>query len=205
MSAPPIRPPFVLGPMPAGRTMETVDERVVRAPPRVIFDLARLVEHWPAYLSHYRWVRFRERAADGGGVVDMAAWRPFGLIGWPTWWRSEMAVDHERPAVRFRHIAGITRGMDVEWTFIPDALGTRVRIVHVWNGPAWPVVGSFAATMVIGPVFVHGIASRTLAGLAAVAERGGTGEARGERGPAEARGAPATDAPPRPPDSPRTS
>jgi hypothetical protein len=33
------------------------------------------------------------------------------------------------------------------------------------------VIGAFAATAVIGPVFVHGIASRTLAGLARVAER----------------------------------
>jgi hypothetical protein len=47
---------------------------------------------------------------------------------------------------------------------------TLVRIVHVWNGPPWPLIGVFAARRVIGPVFVHGIASRTLAGLAAVAE-----------------------------------
>jgi hypothetical protein len=32
-------------------------------------------------------------------------------------------------------------------------------------------MGDFAATWVIGPIFVHGIASRTLAGLAAVAEK----------------------------------
>jgi hypothetical protein len=41
----------------------------------------------------------------------------------------------------------------------------------VWDGPRWPLVGGVAATQVIGPLFVHGIASRTLAGLAAVAER----------------------------------
>jgi hypothetical protein len=34
------------------------------------------------------------------------------------------------------------------------------------------VIGVVAATVVIGPVFVHGIASRTLAGLAAQAEGG---------------------------------
>ena len=48
--------------------------------------------------------------------------------------------------------------------------GTFVRIVHVWNGPAWPLIADMAARGVIGPVFVHGIASRTLAGLAAAAE-----------------------------------
>jgi len=33
------------------------------------------------------------------------------------------------------------------------------------------MIGAIAAKAVIGPVFVHGIASRTLAGLANVAER----------------------------------
>jgi hypothetical protein len=117
-------------------------------------------------------VRFRERGADGGGVVEMAANRPFGAANWPTWWLSEMTVDDARPAVRFRHIGGITTGMDVEWTFDPEGGATRVRILHVWDGPRWPLIGTFAATNVIGPVFVHGIASRTLAGLARAAERG---------------------------------
>ena len=82
-----------------------------------------------------------------------------------------MQVDNERPAIRFRHLEGITHRMDVGWTFVPESGGTRVRIVHAWNGPGWPVIGVVAATTVIGPVFVHGIASRTLAGLAKVAER----------------------------------
>ena len=38
------------------------------------------------------------------------------------------------------------------------------------DGPRWPLIGVFAATIVIGPIFVHGIASRTLEGLARVAE-----------------------------------
>ncbi|MGI8496599.1 MAG: SRPBCC family protein [Gemmatimonadaceae bacterium] len=160
-----------LGPMPVGKRMLTVDEQLVGAPVHVIFDLARDVEQWPARLPHYRWVRFRERTADGGGVVEMAAWRPFGRLRWPTWWLSDMAVDDARPAVRFQHIGGITRGMDVEWSFERRGTGTAVRIVHVWDGPRWPVIGGPAATILIGPVFIHGIASRTLAGLAVAAER----------------------------------
>ena len=173
-----LRPPFPFGPMPADRLMTTVDERVVGAPVAAIFELARRVEDWPRHLRHYRYVRFRERATDGGGIVEMSANRPFGPVAWPTWWLSQMGVRHDEPSVRFRHIGGITTGMDVEWTFVPlDPAGgrrTRVRIVHVWNGPGWPLVGRAAATAVIGPVFVHGIASRTLAGLAAVAEAGAT-------------------------------
>ena len=169
--------PYVLGPMPLGRPMETIDERIVRAPVATIFDLARRVEEWPAHLAHYRYVRFRERRSDGGGLVEMSAYRPFGPVGWPTWWLSEMSVDERAPAVRFRHVGGITTGMDVEWSFTPVAAAggapaTRARIVHAWDGPRWPLVGVFAATTVIGPVFVHGIAERTLAGLARVAERG---------------------------------
>ena len=165
------RDPIELGPMPLGRPMETVDQRFVRAPWRTIFELAKKVEDWPAHLPHYRYVRFRQRASDGGGIVEMSADRPFGLFGWPTWWMSEMAVDDGAPAIRFRHIEGITKGMDVEWSFRAAQGGTDVTIVHAWDGPPVPLVGIPAATLVIGPVFIHGIASRTLAGLAAVAEQ----------------------------------
>lgn len=169
-----------LGPMPLGRPMETIDRRLVRAPLTTIYELARDVERWPEHLSHYRYVRFREKDGSGGGVVEMSANRPFALgpeqkssavFNWPTWWLSEMEVISAKPAIRFRHIGGITKGMDVEWTFRESANATEVEIVHVWDGPRWPLVGIPAATLVIGPVFVHGIASRTLAGLAAVAER----------------------------------
>ena len=165
-----------LGPLPARRAMRTVDEQLVRAPLARIFELARDVARWPEHLRHYRYVRFDERDSAGGGIVVMSADRPFGPFGWPTWWKSEMQVvpagsGYGAPRIRFRHIGGITTGMDVAWEFEQRAHGTHVRIVHVWNGPRWPVVGRLAAVAVIGPVFVHGIASRTLAGLAQAAER----------------------------------
>ena len=178
-NAPRATAPFNLGPMPVGRAMETLDERIVRAPVASTFNVVKNVELWPALLSHYRFVRFRSRTADGGGIVEMSANRPFGLADWPTWWLSEMSVDDQRPAVRFRHIGGITKAMDVEWSFTPVEGGTHVRLLHVWDGPPWPLIGVFAATAVIGPVFVHGIASRTLEGLAREAER--WPDARGQR------------------------
>jgi len=162
---------YDLGPLSSNRLMTTVDQAIVRAPVRRIFEIARDVERWPAYLSHYRFVRFRHRTPDGGGLVEMAANRPFGLFGWPTWWLSEMAVNEDVPWVRFRHVGGVTTRMDVEWSFTKLSEGTRVRIIHVWNGPTWPFIGPLAATQIIGPVFVHGIAARTLAGLARVAEQ----------------------------------
>lgn len=174
------RAPLDLGPMPTDRRMTTVDELLFRAPLDRVFALAADVERWPAHLPHYRFVRFLESRRDGsgGGVVEMSANRPFGPVSWPTWWTSLMALHSPGapggPSVRFRHVRGITTGMDVEWTFEPTRGGTLVRIVHVWNGPRWPLIGLLAARRVIGPVFVHGIASRTLAGLARAAERTST-------------------------------
>lgn len=170
---------FALGEMPLGAPMETVDEQLVRAPAEVVFRIASRVEEWPTHLAHYRYVRFRERKADGGGVVEMSAYRPFepgfgAVVNWPTWWLSMMSVNAEGPSIRFRHIGGITKGMDVEWEFHRrSAKETHVRIVHAWDGPRWPGIGLLAAKLVIGPVFVHGIASRTLAGLAKVSELDG--------------------------------
>ncbi|MCA0374976.1 MAG: SRPBCC family protein [Gemmatimonadetes bacterium] len=164
-----MRDPFLLDAPRTGLLVTTVDELVVPTPVATIFAIAADVERWPTHLAHYRFVRMRERASDGGGIVEMAANRPFGPLGWPTWWLSQMAVNHEVPWVRFHHIGGVTTGMDVEWSFTPVAGGTLTRIVHTWNGPQWPLIGAFAATRVIAPVFVHGIASRTLAGLSAAA------------------------------------
>ncbi len=167
--------PHVLGPLPTDWRMTTIDELLVRAPLRIVFDLAADVQRWPVHLAHYRYVRFHERRSDGGGLVEMSANRPFGVTNWPTFWTSLMSVagpdSAVLPVIRFRHIRGVTAGMEVEWSFVEDAAGTHVRITHVWNGPPWPLIGDIAARGVIGPLFVHGIASRTLAGLARAAER----------------------------------
>jgi len=168
------REPFDLGPMPPAARMTTVDQQVVAAPMAAIFALARDVERWPSLLPHYRDVRFVQRTDDDGGVVTMEAVRPFDLFDWPTSWTSEMQVSpggDGSPWIRFRHIRGITRGMEVLWAFRPADHDTTVTILHMWNGPPWPLISEFAACRVIGPIFVHGIASRTLAGLAEVAEQ----------------------------------
>ncbi|MBI1723263.1 MAG: SRPBCC family protein [Gemmatimonadetes bacterium] len=151
--------------------MIQIDRRRIVAPLERIFRAAADVERWPEWLPHYRWVRFLERRSDGG-VVEMAAFRPFGPLRYPTWWVSEMSVDRERPCIRYRHIRGITRGMDVAWEFESTSDGVGVTITHRWDGPAWPLIRKPAASLVIGPVFVHGIAQRTLAGIARQAEKG---------------------------------
>jgi len=155
--------------------MRTLNARFVAAPPARARDLVAQVERWPEWLSHYRWVRRLDGAAGGPGVVDMAAVRPFGRLRYPVWWRSRMWLEDEPvPSLRFRHIGGVTTGMDVAWRFHPRPGGCRVEILHEWDdGPRWPLPRALRqaiARLVIGPIFVHAIAERTLAGLARVVE-----------------------------------
>jgi len=134
-----------------------------------VFRLAAEVERWPEFLPHYRWVTMLERGTKGG-TVEMAAWRPFGLLKYPTWWVSEMEILRDRHEVRYRHVRGITTAMDVVWKLVPAGEHVEVTIVHEWSGPRWPLIGGIAANWVIGPVFIHGIASRTLEGIRRQAE-----------------------------------
>jgi hypothetical protein len=153
--------------------MHTIDRLRVRGPIERVFEAAVDVERWPSLLEHYRWVRMLEQRKDSSCLVEMAAWRPFGVLKYPTWWVSEMRVDRQAPAVYYRHVRGTTTGMDVVWKLEGAGSDTDVTIVHEWPGPRWPLVGSAAATWIIGPIFVHGIASRTLAGLARHVEEAG--------------------------------
>ncbi|HEX9894685.1 MAG TPA: SRPBCC family protein [Gemmatimonadales bacterium] len=149
--------------------MRIVDEIDVRASPERVFSIAAQVERWPEILPHYRRVRLRERTPERS-VVEMAAWRPFPGFSWPTWWVSEMWIDAARRQVRYRHLLGVTRGMKVVWRVEPRPGGAHITLIHDWDGPAWPLIGRPAARWIILPVFVHGIASRTLAGVKRRAE-----------------------------------
>ena len=152
--------------------MITIDEHIAAAPADLCFEVGGDVEEWPRILPHYRYVRFQRKDGFGAGLVEMSAWRDFGgPLRWPTWWVSEMTCDPSVPVVRYRHVDGITRGMDVAWEFHEHAKGTLIRLVHEWDGPSWPLISGFAADHVIGPRFVSFIARRTLAGVSAEAER----------------------------------
>jgi ribosome-associated toxin RatA of RatAB toxin-antitoxin module len=149
--------------------MRTVDQISIAAPLERVFAVASDVERWPDFLQHYRWVRMLDRQGSGG-VVEMAAWRPFGVLRYPTWWVSEMEVVPQRWEIRYRHIRGITKHMDVVWRLTEQRSTVEVSIIHEWAGPRWPLIGGPAASLVIGPVFIHAIASRTLQGVKREAE-----------------------------------
>lgn len=131
-----------------------------------IVALAADIERWPVILLHYRWVTL----LDGGGdrkTVEMAARR--GRI--PVKWRAIQVVERDgpTPVIRFHHIGGVTKGMDVAWTF-EQKLGTvAVRIDHDFS-PPWPIVGQAIADHIIGPHFIEAIAGKTLRTIKAIVE-----------------------------------
>jgi aromatase len=145
--------------------MDTSIAVVMRADPEVIFDLAARVEDWPRLLPHYRWVRvWRD---DGRRrVVEMAARRD--LI--PVRWTAIQELHPEERRIGFRHIRGVTRGMDVAWTLEPQEPGAvLVRIWHRFH-PRWPLVPNVLIDLVVGRFFVNAIAARTLGRIRALAE-----------------------------------
>ena len=132
-----------------------------------IVELAADVERWPDILPHYRWVTLLEGGGDRK-VVEMAARRD----RIPVKWRAiqEIKRDGETPVITYRHIWGVTKGMEVAWTFDPKPDHVRVRIGHDFR-PPWPVVGGFVADYIIGPQFVGNIAGKTLATIKEIVER----------------------------------
>jgi ribosome-associated toxin RatA of RatAB toxin-antitoxin module len=114
-------------------TWETANEIIIQGDPDRIYAVAAAVEEWPAFLPHYRWVRVHGREGNRR-TVEMAAWRP--LIPWssisarveserrrsrglPVRWISHQWLWPEERRITFRHIGGLSRGMEVEWRIEP--------------------------------------------------------------------------------------
>lgn len=155
--------------------MHTHNEILIRAPLGACLRAASDVERWPEILPHYRRAEFTRRDGPGSGRVEMAAVRGFGPVPWPVWWASEMNTDPDAGEVRYHHVAGVTKGMDVVWRLEPvegDGPRTRIVILHDWEGPDWPLIGRFAARRVIGPHFIRVVADRTLEGIRRSVEGG---------------------------------
>jgi Polyketide cyclase / dehydrase and lipid transport len=131
-----------------------------------IVALGSDIERWPTILPHYRWVKL----LDGGGdhkTAEMAARR--GII--PVKWRAIQNIDRtgQSPIMRFTHIWGVTRGMEVAWTFASVPGGIAVTIDHEF-APNWPIVGNSLAESIIGPQFISPIANKTLTTIKAIVE-----------------------------------
>ncbi len=151
--------------------MHTKNEILIRAEAAEVYGLAAPVERWPDILPHYRWVRILEDDGEGRRVVEMAALRNFI----PVRWRAEQLLFPDVPRIVFRHVGGVTKGMEVEWVFAPQGDGVvRVSILHDLERDlaGWPLVGGVVADRVVGPFFVSNIAGKTLRRIKELAEAG---------------------------------
>jgi len=137
----------------------------IRGSADAVFAYAARVEDWPRLLPHYRGVRVI--ASRGGGrIVEMRARR--GRI--PVWWWARQDVMPAEGRIRYTHLRGVTRGMEVEWRITPAEEGVEVTIVHDLSLP-WPLIGRAVADWIIGPRFVEPIAGATLRTIKALVER----------------------------------
>jgi ribosome-associated toxin RatA of RatAB toxin-antitoxin module len=128
---------------------------LMRAQPSGIYPIAATVERWPDLLPHYRYVRVL-RHEGNSRLVEMAAHRD----GIPVRWWAEQRLYPDLPRITFKHVRGVTAGMDVEWIFDSIEEGTLVRIIHELD-PHWPL-GSLIAKHIVGPFFIENIAGKTL-------------------------------------------
>jgi ribosome-associated toxin RatA of RatAB toxin-antitoxin module len=140
----------------------------INAPPELVFRLARRVETWERLLPHYARSRVVDRrAADDGLVVQFVARRPligFLGLGLPVAWRARTWNEPASLRLRFVHVGGATRGMDVTWRIEATPTGCTVSIDHDFR----PRVPGFAAF--VDRWFTRAIAGRTLATFKALAE-----------------------------------
>jgi len=102
----------------------------------------------------------------------MRAVRPVWKANVPVSWQSEQWSDESDPddlRLRFVHVGGATRGMDVTWHIRPTATGSRVTIEHMFLRRL-PILGDDLFPRIVDRFFVRPIAGRTLATFKRLAE-----------------------------------
>ena len=151
--------------------MHTENRIEIRGDPRRIFQVAARVERWPQILPHYRWVRVLQHKKRRT-VVEMAARRARLPVQWTA---VQEVFPYER--ITYKHIKGITTGMDVAWMFSPTEGGVQIVITHDFTLP-WPVIGGLFSKYVVGSLFVRPIAARTLRYIKRTVESGEVGKGR---------------------------
>jgi ribosome-associated toxin RatA of RatAB toxin-antitoxin module len=135
--------------------MHKANSIIINAPKSDIFETAANLELWPKILPHYRYIRYLARGPERNLVV-MAAVRS----GIPISWTSEQIIDRDKVEIRFHHLKAWTKGMRVVWSFKETPAGVLVEIVHdlkFRNRVLAPVVEP-----IIGKLFIHPVASKTL-------------------------------------------
>jgi len=135
--------------------MHTESSTLIDAPVERIYAMTSDIIRWPAYLPHYRWVRWLEGGPDEG-IVEMAAMR--GAI--PIKWASEFRREREKHELWFRHLSAFTKGMEVRWIYEQTAAGALITIDHKLKF-RWPLLAPLA-NPIIGDFMIGWVAPRTL-------------------------------------------
>ncbi len=128
-----------------------------------IWRNARDIERWPVILPHYIQIDILDTFEDGRKrkAYMKCWWHKIMPVSWTTVQTLEPNEDAAQARVRYNHIGGVTKGMEVIWSFEPLGDNSyKTRISHDWI-PNWPIVGGPAAYFIQTQV-VHYIADRTL-------------------------------------------
>jgi aromatase len=148
--------------------VQTETEILIHADPTTVYRFGAATDRWPEFLPHYRWVRVLDEQGSSR-LVDMSAYRDFSVIRYPVRWWAVQTCFPDEPRIAFRHVRGVTKGMEVEWRFTPVDHGVRVTIAHDLD-LKWPLIGGLVANWVVGPVFIENIAGKTLRRVKEMAE-----------------------------------
>ncbi len=128
-----------------------------------IWRLSSQIEKWPVILPHYRKVKILERDPGQHRVTaSMSAWRDILPVSWRSHQFLYYHEDPEQASIQYHHTGGVTKGMEVCWTFTPTGTPGEyvVEITHDWN-PGWPLIGGIASRLIC-QLIVHNIAGKTL-------------------------------------------
>src|SRR5262245_55581490 len=136
--------------------MHTQNTILIRGDADRIFELAANIQDWPAILPHYRYVHIEEMAER-----HKVAWMGATRDGFPVRWRTRQELLPDEHRILFHHIGGITKGMEVEWRLVPEGDAVRVTIAHELTYPV-PLLGPLFAKYIVGRLFIHNIAGKTL-------------------------------------------
>ncbi len=156
-----------------------------------IYQLAADIQDWGWILPHYRYLRVTEQ--DGNRkTADFGATRSFVLLRWkrrrraddpenapviyaetgfdfPVKWQARQETFPAERRITFQHIGGISKGMRVEWRITPQRDRMKVVIDHDLTMKI-PIIGKWFADKIVGQLFVHPIAAKTLQTLKTIVE-----------------------------------
>src|SRR3954451_2992145 len=157
----------------------------IAAPAALVFALARDVTAWADLLPHY--VRSQRLSGpDEPRLCEFVARRPLVQvlgIGLPVAWRSRCWSEPAGPdgtfRLRFAHVAGATRGMDVTWRISPDSGGCRVTIDHEFRRPL-RLLGDDAFPWFVDRLVTRAVAGATLRSFRSIAEEEAAAKARAD-------------------------